>query len=67
LAHYVASGELDILDFISPEKLQLISDYFKGTKDQGFGLAREVLGDSVSYGELRMVQDWLKGKELEGA
>jgi ribonuclease D len=61
LAHYITTGDLDILDFLSEERLQAISDYFKKTEEQNLTSAREALGEAYSYGELRMVRDWLKG------
>ncbi|MDR0873378.1 MAG: helix-turn-helix domain-containing protein [Prevotellaceae bacterium] len=60
LAYYIGLGELDIHDFVSDEKIQVISDYFNKVEDNGLTAARETLGEEYSYGELRMVRDWLK-------
>lgn len=55
LAHFVGTGELDILQFVTPEKISIITDYFTSTESTLLGPAKEVLGDGFSYGELRFV------------
>jgi hypothetical protein len=55
LAHYVGTGELDILKLITPEKLATVSEYFISTGDIGLNRAIEVLGDKYTYGELKWV------------
>ena len=65
LAHYVATGDLDIHEFVSGEKLKIIADYFNETEDKNLTPAHETLGGQYSYTELRMVRDWLTGKKQE--
>jgi hypothetical protein len=55
LARYVASGELDIAQFVTPEKLALITAYFLDAGNNSLSEAKAELGEEVSYGELRMV------------
>jgi hypothetical protein len=59
LSRYIANGELDITKDIPPEKLELISSFFIETKSKSLGEAKEILGDEVTYGELRMVLNYL--------
>jgi uncharacterized protein YpbB len=55
LVRFVASGELDIEQFVTPEKLTIITSYFLEAKNNSLTEAKAELGDDVSYGELRMV------------
>jgi len=55
LARYVASGELDIAQFVTPEKLELITTYFLEAGSASLTEAKTELGEEVSYGEIRMV------------
>jgi hypothetical protein len=64
LAGFVASGELDILNLIPTEKLEMIKAYFAETESTSLSEAKEALGESVSYGELRMVLHYLKNSGL---
>ncbi|MBN2637301.1 MAG: helix-turn-helix domain-containing protein [Prolixibacteraceae bacterium] len=54
LAHFVKEGQLDVLQFISKEKLEIIVEYFKNTDNLNLSPAREMLGEDFSYGDLRM-------------
>ena len=60
LARYVASGELDIAQFVSPEKLEIITAYFLESGSASLTEAKTELGEEVSYGELRMVIEYMK-------
>lgn len=64
LSFYVARGELEINGLIPDEKLKLITEYFTEVDDLRFGPAKEVLGDEVSYGELKLVYSHLHHKGL---
>jgi hypothetical protein len=48
---------LDIAKVISAEKLTLISAFFIETGSTSLSEAKEILGDEVTYGELRMVMN----------
>ena len=60
LARYVAAGHLQIEQFVTDEKLRVISAFFLETGSKSLSEAREVLGDEYSFGELRMVLSYLK-------
>lgn len=63
LAHYVKLGKLDVKQFLDEMKLKKITDYFKSTENKSFGEAKNVLGDEISYGELRMGLSYLESLE----
>ncbi len=63
LSRYIANGELDITKVIPPEKLELISSFFIETKSRSLAEAKEILGDDVSYGELRMVLNYITSRQ----
>ena len=53
LAHYVAQGQLPLHEFVSEEKARLIREILRHTHD--LGTAKAILGDDITYGEIRMV------------
>lgn len=55
LARYIGSGELDVYQFVEREKVERISDHFSQNQNLSLGFAKEVLGDDVSYSEIRFV------------
>lgn len=55
LSHFIGTGELSIYQFISPQKVTEISDYFKINNNREIGLAKAHFGEYVSFSELRMV------------
>ncbi len=60
LAYYVSTGELDVVDFVSKEKLESISAYFQKSKTTSMGDAKSFLGNSVSYADIKFVFNYLK-------
>ena len=52
LAHYVALGQLPLHEFVSEEKARLIREILRHTHD--LGTAKAILGDDITYGEIRM-------------
>lgn len=65
LARYVAAGDLKIEQFVPDEKLRVISAFFLETGSHSLSEAREVLGDEYSFGELRMVLNYLNQRNIE--
>lgn len=59
LARFVGSGELDILELIPLEKLEMIKTHFVESGNTSITEAKAVFGDKVSYGELRMVLNYI--------
>jgi GTPase SAR1 family protein len=60
LTHFVGTGEADIADLVSKEKLDVIMEYFDRERMTTLTKAKEDLGDEVSYNELRMVMKHLE-------
>lgn len=54
LMHFVANGELDASLLVASERLDAMCGYFEQAADQSLSLARESLGNSYSYSELRI-------------
>lgn len=54
LAHFIKTGEIDVLQFLSKEKLDKILEYFNNSEDKNLSPAKEKLGENFSYGDLRM-------------
>lgn len=60
LAHYVGLGELEIHQFVSTEKIAQIIEYYINNPDSGLTPAKVALGENISYGELRLVVQYLE-------
>jgi ATP-dependent DNA helicase RecQ len=54
-ARLINEGKLQAVQLVGEKKLNLISEYFLETEDPRLGPAKEVLGEEVSFGELRLV------------
>jgi hypothetical protein len=55
LAHFVGTGELSVSEFVSPDRIGLITRYFQNKDDYSISPAKEALGDQVSWSDLRFV------------
>jgi uncharacterized protein YpbB len=55
LATFVATGEIDVEELVDPDQLALIRAEYKGREDLSMGPVKAVLGDRVSWTELRFV------------
>lgn len=68
LAIYVSTGELSLDKLLPKEKAERISEYFIKSQNASFSAAKEHLGDSVSYSEIRFVLNRLifEGKMERG-
>lgn len=66
LSHFVGTGEIAVEKVLHPEKLAKIKSYFSETEDLALGPAKTVLGNDVSWGELRFVikhLEWESNKQ----
>jgi GTPase SAR1 family protein len=61
LAHYVQTGELELNRLVDQDKINQIENYIQEHPESSLTEAKNALGDGFSFGELRMVQTWLKG------
>lgn len=64
LAHYIATGELEIFDIFPKEKINKVIDYFMENKQVTLNEAKAALGEDITYAELRAA---LKHLEFLGA
>ncbi len=55
LAHWIALGELDILDVMESEKIIAIEKCLQADQTKYFSEIKQILGDDFSYGEIKMV------------
>lgn len=59
-ARGIAEGELEIGKVMEAATRDTIADWMREHMDKGTSDAREHFGEAYSYGQLRMVQAWLK-------
>ena len=55
LVRFVENGNLEASQIVEKEKYNEILDYFESAFDPNIGIAREVLGDEYTYGEIKAV------------
>jgi len=59
LSHYINTGEIKIEELVPAEKVAQITKLFEGNEDLRMGPVKEALGDSVTWGEIRMVKSYI--------
>jgi ATP-dependent DNA helicase RecQ len=64
LTNFVQTGELDVSQFVTHEKLLVIQDAVEKYGDDRLSPLKELLGDEYSYVEIKAVVAWMKGKGL---
>lgn len=60
LSHYIGTGEIDITEVIEPARLNTLSAYLKEHYQGELASIKAHFGDAYSFGELRMVVEYLK-------
>ena len=60
MAHWVAQGKVDIDRLVTNEKRQAIEQELTRRQGQSFSAVKQALGNHFSYGEIRLVQAYLK-------
>ena len=55
LVRFVEQGVLEASQFVEKEKYNEILEYFESTFDPQISMAREVLGETYNYGEIKAV------------
>ncbi len=64
LAHFIGTGELDVLQFLNKDKLHKILTYFNNNESESLKEAKIHFGEDFSYGELKMgLKYWQLEKE----
>ncbi len=64
LAHYITSGELDVTELVSEEKIKMVVDYIGENPQKSVGEIKFSLGDKISYGELLFITRHLKKADI---
>lgn len=64
LAHFVQSGEIDVLELISKKKLEAIHSAAKELETNLYGPIKIRLGEDFSYSEIRFAMSVLKEEEV---
>ena len=62
LCHYVAQGEIEPTDIMTPERVEAIADYLATAPNQGVVATHGALKGEYSYDEIRLVMAWVKSK-----
>ena len=67
LAHYVQTGDINIKELVSLEKLILIEPVIKEFNGGAISPVKEKLGDKVSFGDIKFAIAWSVFKEKEAS
>ena len=59
LSNFVQTGELDVLTFVTEEKIPAIKDAVEKYGSERLAPLKEILGDTYTYGEIRVVIAWM--------
>jgi ATP-dependent DNA helicase RecQ len=62
LTAFVETGEIDVSDFVTREKLLVIQDAVEKYGDERLAPLKELLGEDFSYTEIKAVIAWMKGQ-----
>lgn len=65
LSPFIASGILDIREFLSSEKLRTLLDYFEKNTEKKMSEAKQELGEAFSYDDLRVFFSYKKHLEAQ--
>ncbi len=60
LSRYVASGDLDIDEFVEQEAIDKITDYYKKHTETTMGEVKHALGEAISYSDIKFVLKYLE-------
>ncbi|PTN09254.1 helix-turn-helix domain-containing protein [Mangrovibacterium marinum] len=60
LARHIETGELELSQLVDPEKINKIENYLTEHPDSSLNDVRSAMDNAFSFGEIRMVQAWLK-------
>jgi ATP-dependent DNA helicase RecQ len=59
LSHFVQTGDLDVQELVSAEKIPAIKDAVESYGNERLAPLKEILGDAYTYGEIKAVISWL--------
>ena len=61
LTYFVQTGDLDVSNFVSREKLLIVQDAVEKYGGEMLSPLKEILGEDYSYTEIKAVISWMKG------
>jgi len=64
LVNYIKDGEIDVLEFLSKEKLENIIKVKSTTKAEKFTEIKQYLGEEYTYEDIRFALAYMENKEL---
>jgi GTPase SAR1 family protein len=64
LSYFVENGEIQVSEFVSKETTDLIITHLNGSEDLKLGPVKEILGDKVTWSEIRFVASHIKHSRL---
>jgi ATP-dependent DNA helicase RecQ len=59
LSHFIQTGEMDVLELVTKEKIPAIQDAIESYGQERLAPIKEVLGEEYSYGEIKAVIGWM--------
>jgi len=62
LTYFIQTGDIDVSNFVSREKLIKIQDTVEAYGDDKLSPLKEILGDDYSYTEIKATISWMKGQ-----
>lgn len=65
IAHLIAEGKIDVLDFIDAKTLAEISELIKKNPDKNLSELRSISGAAYEFAELKMIQGFLSKEEMK--
>ena len=64
LSQYIVNGTIEVKEFVSEEKRQVIKDVVESYGAEKLTPLKEVLGEDYSYGEIKAVIAWMRRMEM---
>lgn len=64
LSYFITTGEMDVLDMVSEEKIPAIKDAIESYGADRLSPLKEILGDDYSYGEIKATVAWLNRNQM---
>jgi tRNA uridine 5-carbamoylmethylation protein Kti12 len=65
LSHFIELGQLDIFEVMDRDKIQAIEQFVKDNPSEPLLSIKNHFGDAYSYGEIRMVLQYMKQQESD--
>ncbi len=65
LAEFIKTGEVEIIKLVPLVKITAIEEAFKELNSTSLSVVKQKLGDDYSYGDIRMVFNWLESKKRQ--